>query len=235
MRILVVSDIHGNWEALKAVIHQARVVDEILCLGDIVDYGPEHKACVSWVKGAAGAVVRGNHDNAAAFHVSCQCSPTMRDLSELTRQEAWKQLDEDDLRWLGAQKHGLDLERDGARIHMVHATPDQPLYAYLRPVASEWSRPVKYLDADLVLVGHTHLPMVLQVGDKLVVNPGSVGQPRDGDTRAAYAIIEDSKPTLCRAEYDVDATVAQLERSALPTSAVARLAHLLRGGDPWLD
>ena len=229
MRVLVVSDIHGNWEALQAVTRHAGTVDAILCLGDIVDYGPEHKECVNWARANVHTTVRGNHDNAAAHRVSCECSPAMRDLSMLTRQEAWKQLDKSDLDWLRSLPAGLDLQLDGRRMHLVHATPRSPLYEYLPPTPSEWSSSVHEVNADLLLVGHTHLPMALRVGPTVVVNPGSVGQPRDGDPRAAYAIIENGEPSLYRVEYDVEATIARLGRSTLPSTAVARLAHILRG------
>jgi predicted phosphodiesterase len=86
------------------------------------------------------------------------------------------------------------------------------------------------VDADVICVGHTHHPYVLEVGDKLVINPGSVGQPRDGDPRAAYAVIEDFRVDLKRAEYPVEETVAVIHASGLPDPAKELLADVLRTG-----
>jgi len=92
---------------------------------------------------------------------------------------------------------------------------------------------VMALEADIVLVGHTHIPMMLRIGDKIVLNPGSVGLPSDGDPRAALAVIEDGVPRLERVEYDIEATeatVRRLDRKALPATVVDKLSHLLRVG-----
>ena len=89
---------------------------------------------------------------------------------------------------------------------------------------------VMALEADIVLVGHTHLPMLVRIGDKIVLNPGSVGLPSDGDPRAAFAVIEDGVPRLERVEYDIEATVRRLDRKALPATVVDKLSHLLRVG-----
>jgi diadenosine tetraphosphatase ApaH/serine/threonine PP2A family protein phosphatase len=86
------------------------------------------------------------------------------------------------------------------------------------------------IDANVVCVGHTHTPYVLEVGDKLVINPGSVGQPRDGDPRAGYALIEDHRVELKRIEYPVEEAVRSVEESPLAESAKALLAEVLRNG-----
>jgi putative phosphoesterase len=228
MRILVVSDIHANHEALRRVPDQA---DRVICLGDLVDYGPEPKPCIDWVRERANVVVRGNHDHAVATRESCRCSPSVRRLSEATRELMWQLLGEEDVAWLANLPLEADVNLGGVRFHIVHATPSDPLYAYLSAAETDrWQAELERIDADVILVGHTHMPAVLRFGKKLVVNPGSVGQPGDGDPRAAFAVIEDGEPRLERVEYDVEAAVSALRRTDLAEDILNPLARILRSG-----
>jgi putative phosphoesterase len=228
VRILVVSDIHANWAALREMPGN---VDRVLFLGDLVDYGPDPKPCIDWVRDRKAVAIRGNHDHAAAFRVGCGCAPAMREASEETRRLMWDLLDPADLEELASRPLTADVTLGGVRFHLVHATPSDPLHTYLRPREEKrWAEEAAEVDADVLLVGHTHLPMVMRVGKKLVVNPGSVGQPRDGDPRAAYAIVEDGEPRLERAAYDVDATVEALAAKGLTPRTLESLSLLLRSG-----
>lgn len=114
----------------------------------------------------------------------------------------------------------------------MHATPSDPLYRYLGPDADAWERETAGAHADLVLVAHTHVQFALQAGGVLVVNPGSVGQPKDGDPCAAYAVIEDRRPVLKRAPSDVERTVASYAEGRVSVTAMEALAALLRTGRP---
>jgi putative phosphoesterase len=116
------------------------------------------------------------------------------------------------------------------RFLLVHATPRDPLDEYAPAEVAFWERRLADVDADLVCVGHTHFPYVLEVGNKLVVNPGSVGLPRDGDWRASYAILEDHNVELKRVEYPVEQTVQAIQDSPLPDDAKVFLAEVLRTG-----
>ncbi|HTS03369.1 MAG TPA: YfcE family phosphodiesterase [Thermoanaerobaculia bacterium] len=228
MRILVVSDIHANWAALREMPEN---VDRVLFLGDLVDYGPDPRPCIDWVRDHKAVGVRGNHDNAVAFRVGCGCAPAMRDAAEETRGLMWDLLDPADVAALGALPLAADVTLGGVRFHLVHATPSDPLYTYLRPdQGRRWADEIELVDADVILVGHTHLPMVMRVGKKVVVNPGSVGQPRDGDPRAAFAIVEDGEPRLERVTYDVEETVEALASRALTSRTVGSLSRVLRSG-----
>jgi len=122
------------------------------------------------------------------------------------------------------------LTLDNTRYLLVHATPRDPLDEYAPPDPSFWARRLQNVEADVVCVGHTHQPYVLEVGDKLVINPGSVGQPRDGDPRAACAVIEDYTVDLKRIEYPVDDTIAAVYASPLPENAKHMLADVFRTG-----
>lgn len=230
MRVLVASDLHGNEAALTAV-SRAEEPDVVLCLGDLVDYGPAPGACIAWVRANAVATVRGNHDDALVRGVRCQCGPDVQRLSDATQDLARRVLGPEDVTWLGTLPLEARVTIGGVRFHLVHATPADPLFTYLRAgEVDSWERAVEAVDADVVLVGHTHLPMVLRVGSKLVVNPGSVGQPRDGDARAAYAVVDDGVPALRRAEYDVEQTVRALAASGLAPAVARALSGVLRTG-----
>ncbi|HEU4384413.1 MAG TPA: metallophosphoesterase family protein [Anaeromyxobacteraceae bacterium] len=231
MRVLVVSDIHGNTEALRAVATAAGPVDRIVCLGDTVDYGPRPVETVRWIMQYAESSVRGNHDNAVAFDAPCRSAPAFRRLSEESRKLTVPMLGEGERAFLAGLPETAEIEVGGLRLALVHAAPSDPLFRYLRPSDVEaWRREVEPIDADLILVGHTHLPMVLDLGNKLVVNPGSVGLPRDGDPRAAYAILDGRTPRLGRVAYDVDATVRDLKAWGLPDDVQQGLEGVYRTG-----
>jgi putative phosphoesterase len=231
VKILVVSDLHANYEAVRRLPED---VDEVFCLGDIVDYGPDPRPCIDWLKDRGAVVVRGNHDHAVAKGVWCGSTDLLREASAATRERMWKILDQSDLDYLGALPFEEELSRGGVKFFLVHATPSHPLNPYVRPEETwRWEQEVARVDADVLLVGHTHLPMILRFGRKVIVNPGSVGQPRDGDPRASFAIIEDGEPRLERVAYDVEATVRGLESAELPERVVGQLSRLLRtGGGP---
>jgi putative phosphoesterase len=227
MRILILADIHGNWPALQA-LHEP--CDVCLCLGDLVDYALEPAPCIDWVRRNAHHVVRGNHDHGAAQNVTVQGRNGFRYLTSVTRPLSRERLGEDDLRYLSRLPLTQMLTLDDTRFLLVHATPRDPLDEYAPPDVEFWKRRLQDVEADVVCVGHTHQPYVLEVGDKLVINPGSVGQPRDGDARASFAIIEDYKVELLRVEYPVEETVATIQASTLPQTAKEVLAEVFRTG-----
>lgn len=228
MKILVISDIHANYEALRRMPDD---VDHVLCLGDLVDYGPDPVSCLRWLRDRRAVVVRGNHDLAVGYGAPDGVPEPYRRLSETTRELTLRILDPADIEYLRSLPVSRTLELGGVRVHLVHATPSDPYYTYVPPdQRARWADEAGRVEADVLLVGHTHLPMVLRLGGQLVVNPGSVGQPRDGDPRAAYAIIEDGEPRLLRAEYDIDAAVSALAQSGLPADVVELLARTLRSG-----
>jgi predicted phosphodiesterase len=122
------------------------------------------------------------------------------------------------------------LTLENTRFLLVHATPRDPLDEYAPADPEFWGRRLQNVDADVICVGHTHHPYVLEVGDKLVINPGSVGQPRDGDPRASYAVIEDDKIELKRVEYPVEDTLRTIQESNLPDATKEMLLDVFRTG-----
>jgi putative phosphoesterase len=228
MRILLVADIHGNWPALRAVAAEA--YDLCLCLGDLVDYGPDPAPCVAWVRDHARHAVRGNHDHGAAQDVVVHGRSGYKYLSGVTRPLTRARLTEEGRRFLARLPVTRMVTLENTRYLLVHATPRDPLDEYAPADPGFWARRLQNVEADVVCVGHTHHPYVLEVGDKLVINPGSVGQPRDGDPRASFALIENHQVQLRRLEYPVEETVAAVQASPLPDPAKDLLTEAFRAG-----
>jgi putative phosphoesterase len=228
MRILVVADIHANWPALQAVAAEPH--DVCLCVGDLVDYALEPAPCIDWVRHNADVSVRGNHDHCVAQNVVVNGRSGFKFLTGITRPLTRERLGEDDIRYLAQLPLRRTVTLDNLRFLLVHATPRDPLDEYAPPDPEFWAPRLQNVEADVICVGHTHQPYVIEVGDKLVVNPGSVGQPRDGDPRACCAVIENFKVDLRRFEYPVEDTLAAIRASALPAEAQDLLADVLRTG-----
>jgi putative phosphoesterase len=228
MRILILADIHANWPALQALNEPC---DLCLCLGDLVDYALEPAPCIDWVRRNAHHVVRGNHDHGVAQHVTVQGRNGFRYLTSVTRPLTRERLREEDLRYLSRLPLTQMLTLDDTRYLLVHATPRDPLDEYAPPDVELWKRRLQNVEADVVCVGHTHQPYVLEVDNKLVINPGSLGQPRDGDPRGSYAIIEDNQVELRRLEYPVAETLRVIQESGLPEEARETLAAVFRTGE----
>jgi putative phosphoesterase len=227
MRILVVSDIHSNWTALSAIREQ---FDVCLVLGDIVDYGCDPVPCIDWTQRHATAAVRGNHDHAVAQRVSPREGGGFRRLAAATRPLHWELIDPYRNKFLARLPLTSSITLEGRRFFLVHGSPRDPLDEYLPVEADAWRARLEGIEADIVCVGHTHVPMDLVVDGRRVINPGSVGQPRDGDPRAAYAIIQDDKVVFRRVEYDIDAAVEQMRRAGLDDWAIELNEAVLRSG-----
>lgn len=227
MKVLVIADIHANWAALSAIRED---FDVCLCLGDLVDYGPNPKPCIDWVRKNCAHVVRGNHDHGVAQLVPAFGDSGFRYLSAVTRPLMIERLGVEDRRWLGRLPVTRYLRIDAYRILMVHATPRDPLDEYLFQDKQAWQRRVEHLEVDLVCVGHTHHQFAMDVGSAIVLNPGSVGQPRDGDARAAYAIIQDGKIELRRIDYPVEETIQEIQALPIPDKAKLLSTSIFRSG-----
>ena len=227
MRILVVSDIHANWPALAAINEPH---DVCLCLGDLVDYGPEPSKCVQWAMENARYAIRGNHDHGVAQGIPVTGERGYRYLTGATRPFVWEALGVEERRYLLQLPLTLRATIGGRRFLLVHATPRDPLDEYLMRDPKVWAKRVQDVEADVVCVGHSHVQFNLLVEGVVVLNPGSVGQPRDGDPRAAYAIIDDNKIELKRLAYPIEETVAGVEASSVPARAKQLLSHSFRFG-----
>ncbi|SIR93715.1 metallophosphoesterase family protein [Natronorubrum thiooxidans] len=220
MQIGLISDVHGNRVALEAVLEDMPAVDDLLCAGDVVGYNPWPTDCIEELRRRDVPTVMGNHDAAVV-------EGTPAGFNRMARagvEHASEQLDDDQLAWL----ESLPTERracDG-RIKLVHGHPDDPkrYTRYTRP--SEFS-PRLLEDEDVLVLGHTHIQGVEQYAEGIVVNPGSVGQPRDGDPRAGYAVVDLEAMTVdtYRVEYDVETVQNAVTDAGLPDRIGQRLAR----------
>jgi predicted phosphodiesterase len=248
LRILVLSDVHGNLDALRAVLEHAGRWDAVWVLGDLVDYGPEPHEVVDAVRELSPEViVRGNHDNAVAFGVDCFCDPRIHKLSVCTREMvSLKLLSREQMEWLRSLPIRRKVSVDGRTYYVVHGSPISPLYGYIRPdmgrdkLLRQLSLPParlyagqgRLVDADAVVVGHSHIPFSIHVESVRVLNPGSVGQPRDGDPRASYAILDTKtmRFEVHRVKYDVGKVLRKLEALHIPSWCLQWLREILLRG-----
>lgn len=230
MRILVISDIHSNSVALEAIREK---FDICFCLGDLVDYGPDPAKCVQWIIDNKAEVVRGNHDHGTAHSVAVVGDTGFRYLTSVTRPLQWSALDTNQRKFLARLPITKRVVVDGVRYLLVHGTPRDPLDEYLRKDPAAWAEQVKEQEVDVVCVGHSHLQFDLDAGGVRILNPGSVGLPRDSDPRAAYAIIEDGKIQniqLKRIPYDIQKAIAMNDALPLPDEAKAMYRTCLTNG-----
>jgi diadenosine tetraphosphatase ApaH/serine/threonine PP2A family protein phosphatase len=243
-RTLIVSDIHANLTALEAVIRDAEhpgPIDAVWSLGDCVGYGPQPGECIARLKGFGAAMVAGNHERAATGAIGTEdFNPDAAAAAQWTK----ARLNPDDKAFLDAL---AEVEcRDDFTI--VHGTLRWPIWEYLFDSEAALGH-LALQNTPFGLVGHTHVPMLvvedrtsfegcqlfrLADGEKIdldpnirmVINPGSVGQPRDGDPRASYAIYDSDAPSigLHRVEYDIAATQKLMGEANLPRWLIERLS-----------
>ena len=227
MRILLLSDIHGNWPALRTIQEE---FDVCLFLGDLVDYGPHTQPCIDWVRKNAAYGVRGNHDHGAAQKITTMGQVGFRYLTSVTRPYTVETLSGDDRNYLARLPLTQFLTLDGKRYMLCHATPWDPMEEYGPPDVNFWAPRVDGLNVDYVCVGHTHIPYILRVGSTTIINPGSVGLPRDGDPRAAYGIIVNNEISLKRIDYPIPETLQAIREGPLPASAKSMMEEVYTTG-----
>ena len=237
MPILVLSDIHANLTAFEAVLEEAGDVDAVWCLGDLVGYGPDHNECVTLAQSLPNLVcVLGNHDAAVTGHIPLDAFNMEAQRSVLWMRES---ISKDNLQYLTDLKE-TQIEGEAT---LVHGSPRNPVWEYILdvPVARDNFR---YFDTRFCFVGHTHLPLlyslneadmvgsILHSGDRIefngrtIANPGSVGQPRDRDARASYALFDPVANTWesKRVTYDINAVKERIEEAGLPVRNAQRLS-----------
>ncbi|GAB3666667.1 metallophosphoesterase family protein [Halopiger thermotolerans] len=218
MKVGLISDVHGNRVALETVLEEMPPVDELLCAGDVVGYNPWPADCVDELREREVPTVMGNHDAAVAAETPFRFNGMARAGVEY----AERQLSDDQLEWLA----DLPVERtecDG-RVKLVHGHPDDP-DRYTRYTYPEEFSARMLGDEDVLVLGHTHVQGVRKYAEGIVVNPGSVGQPRDGDPRAGYAVVDLEAMTVDtdRVEYDIDAVQEAVREAGLPERIGSRL------------
>jgi predicted phosphodiesterase len=241
MPYLILSDIHANLEAHQAVLDDARGrYDRILCLGDLVGYGADPNAIVEWARKNGPVVIRGNHDrvSAEADSAALQSMENFNPAAQASTVWTRSALLPENREYLGRLPRG-PLPYEG--VDLIHGSPmDEDEYVV---TASDAAPLLAYLGAPLTFFGHTHrqggfrlarrslapLPpgrtVEIEPNYFYLVNPGSVGQPRDGDPRAAYALYspEERVVEYRRVAYDVERAAAKIRAAGLPEFLAARL------------
>jgi putative phosphoesterase len=230
VKVVVIADLHANWPALEALPTD---YDRLICLGDLVGFGPQPKACLDYVRERAAVAIRGNHDHTLGAGAEHRGDEARRDLAVATLALHRTGLATSDQAYLAALPLSAKFTADGYRFYATHASPRNNLYSsMLVPDLPDDAlrRQVSRVKADFILVAHTHLPMVRGIGSRVVVNPGSLGLPLDGSPEASYAVIDNGSVEIRRVAYDVERAVAALHEASLDRALVARLAATLRVG-----
>lgn len=237
MRYAVVSDIHGNLESLQKAFSYLKPGDRVLCLGDIVGYGPNPNECVQLIRDRADEVVLGNHDVAAIDNFGVEY------FNSIARKAIeWTQtvIEKDHIEWL----NGLSYEVRHPNFLLVHGAPVN-YFEYILDKGSA-GRALERTDAPLVFIGHTHIAeyyalepdgsvshkhmqqggtLQLEPGKRYIVDVGSVGQPRDLNPEASFVIYDDEKQTVewIRYDYPIEAVQQKIHEAELPEALAARL------------
>lgn len=231
MKIVIISDVHGNLAALEAL--PERDYDALWCIGDLVDYGPNPHEVVQWAQANVYLAVRGNHDHAAGYSADPQCSAPYKRLAEETLRYTLEVCTHKDLDYLKSLPIYRETTVEKTRFYLVHATPTDPLFGYCPEGSSSWSEQVGCVDADVLVVGHTHTPFIRREGKTTIVNPGSLGQPKTGRPLACYAVWEDGKILLHEYEYPIEDTIRGIRKMPiLPDDQDALIAVLKTGEIP---
>lgn len=194
MKIAFLSDVHGNYEALKAVLSQLKKlgISKVYCGGDTVGYYTQINECCKELMLREIPTVMGNHDWYMAGGGFCSRSKSVNDCLAYQRGV----IETEHLDWLKS----LPLQIHIDNIQMVHGGWSDPIDEYLKPAGEYFER----ISGDIFISGHTHIQSLHQFGNKIHCNPGSVGQPRDGDPRAAFAVYDGKTFQLHRVEYDTE-------------------------------
>lgn len=223
-RIAVISDLHANLEALRAVL--GRTADTpVYCLGDLVDYGANPNEVVDLVRDRQIKVIKGNHDEAAVTGDTSQFNAKAAMGSKWTSAT----LTDSNRKFLKELPLSLRFKIGGTSVSFFHGSPDDPLWEYVDPLTHSllFSHYLDKLGVGLIGLGHTHVPYSISESKGRVFNPGSVGQPRDGDPRASYAEVQfdgdTSKVEIIRVSYDNEAAARKILAAGLPEVFASRL------------
>lgn len=235
MKLAVFSDIHSNIEALDCVLKKISLenVDGLICCGDIIGYGPNPNECVEKIKSIKNIkIVAGNHDKAAVglFDINW-----FNDNAKAAILWTSSVLTKENKKFLGELPEKIQTEN----FTVVHGSPRESINEYLiKP--SDMQDNLQFFETQICFIGHSHYPFVytvengitglstditLQITSKSIINVGSVGQPRDGDNRACFLILEDNKITFHRVEYDIEKVQTKMREKFLPEPLITRLSY----------
>lgn len=234
MILAFISDIHANLEALEAVMNdiEKRKVDRVYCLGDLVGYGPDPELVVRKLINIP--TVAGNYDDGVGYKkTSCGCqygSTRETEVGDISLKWTIQNTSEEVKSYLRTLKHRMEFEVEGVNFLLVHGSPLNELLEYVTPKTDQerLRKIVESTRADVIINGHTHLPMVKSINGKLIMNAGSVGRPKDNDPRSCYLLVEVTKGVIwyefIRVAYDVKKTCEKIAKMRLPAELAVVLA-----------
>jgi putative phosphoesterase len=221
MKLAILSDIHSNLEALDAVLAdiEKRGIKHIIVAGDIVGYGPNPNECIQRLRKTGAMCVRGNHDDQA---VKMDDIDWFNDFAKVALIWTSKHLTETSKAWLSK----LPLIRKVGNIFVVHGSPLEPLKEYVYE-NDPLEKHVDSVNMPIIVMGQTHIPYARFVNKTLVINPGSVGQPRDRNPNACYCVLDNDslKAEIVRIRYDIDAVEKKMKKAGLPAVLAGRLHY----------
>jgi len=235
---LIISDIHANLAALEAVLADTPPFDELWCLGDLVGYGPNPNECITRVQDFPHISLAGNHDWAALGRLDLSAFNTDARIAN-----AWTQSELTPA--VREYLSGLPTHMRRDNCCLAHASPREPVWEYILDANLAYAN-FAHFSAPICLVGHTHIPTIFELDEerrrcntllpplpeplplgphRLILNPGSVGQPRDGDPRASYAMLDTGNMTweFRRVAYPVEITQERMRARGLPRRLIERL------------
>ncbi len=222
MKLAIISDVHSNLEAFEAVLQEIekQQIDKIYCCGDVVGYGASPSKCLKLIREFHIPSVMGNHDLAVVTHNVTWFNINAAKSILLTIDD----LEENDVKFILKFPERNEVVVKDHRILMVHGSPRNPIWEYVHPtyVNSDF---VKDIYFDVIVMGHTHVPFVKRIGNKLILNPGSVGQPRDSNPKASFAIIDVERlfAKIIRVDYDIEKAAQKIIKFGLPDFLALRL------------
>jgi predicted phosphodiesterase len=237
LKIAVISDIHGNYDALEAVledIDRQGGIEEIYCLGDIIGYGAQPNECTEKIRELGCLTVAGNHDFASVGRLSFEFFNTYAKKSALWTKQI---LSKENVDWIQERNYVENLET----FTLVHGTPFSPEMFHYISTLNDAKVSFEEMTREICFVGHSHVPIVffdtnpisyvvkeeikISNKEKVIVNVGRVGQPRDENPKSCYAIYDDEESTvrLIRVKYNIDAAYGKIIKAGLPEILAARL------------
>ncbi|KXA92564.1 hypothetical protein AKJ65_07365 [candidate division MSBL1 archaeon SCGC-AAA259E19] len=223
-KIGLIADVHANLNALEAVLEDMSEVDKIICAGDLVGFGPRPEEVVDLLKSEKATAVLGDLDHAVVSEEFDLLDELSAEVAGWTREE----LGGKNMNFLSKLPRKAEVKSGDHEIFVVHGTPQDPLEDCLYPGSSNRTlvNVTRFVNSDAVVLGHTHVPMEKMIQGKLIVNPGSVGQPRDRNPEASYAILrsgEEVEADIRRVSYDIEETEQRIRDSGLPKKFGTRL------------
>lgn len=226
MKIAIISDIHSNLEALQGVLKDIErwKVDKTLCCGDIIGYGANPNEVVEIVKEKHIPCVLGNHDFSA---VRLESLEKFNPYAQKALRWTHDHTKDENLGFLSQLPRMYKDKFDNAKVVLIHGSPIDELFDYVYPITSDevLKSFLQKAKADILILGHTHIPFIRRIGVDLVINPGSVGQPRDGVLTASYTLIDTEVRSagIYRVNYDIDSAARKIVEAGLPRYLADRL------------